>query len=127
MILWAPISAGELFDKITILRLKAARIADPAKRHAVAFELRQLEAIAAKVTDSPGLRALVAQLHAINTRLWDIENAKRAAEARQDFGDAFVALARAVYRENDRRAEVKAAINRLVGSEIVEQKSYSGA
>jgi hypothetical protein len=70
------------------------------------------------------LKALEAELQAINTDLWDIEDAIRAADARGDFGAVFVALAQSVYRTNDRRAEVKKRINILLGSAIVEEKSY---
>jgi hypothetical protein len=37
-----------------------------------------------------------------------------------------VGLARAVYRTNDRRAAIKREINGLLGSALVEEKSYAG-
>jgi hypothetical protein len=121
----APVSAGELIDKITILRVKAARIGDPAKEANVRIELALLEETAARaLLQSPELEELVAQLTEINAALWDIEDGKRDCERRQDFGPAFVALARRVYIDNDRRAAVKRQINTLAGSEIVEEKSY---
>jgi hypothetical protein len=124
MAILAPVSAGELVDKITILRVKAERI-DPAKVDNVRKELALLEAVAARelpATDE--LERLSAELTAINAALWDIEDGKRDCERRGDFGSDFVRLARAVYIENDRRAAVKRAINLAVGSEIVEEKSY---
>jgi hypothetical protein len=33
-------------------------------------------------------------------------------------------LARSVYRHNDRRAAIKRMINELLGSRIIEEKSY---
>jgi hypothetical protein len=121
----APVSAGELIDKITILRVKAMRIGDPAKEANVRIELALLEETAAReLPQSAGLESLVAELTGINAALWDIEDGKRDCERRQDFGPAFVALARRVYIDNDRRAAVKRQINTLVGSEIVEEKSY---
>jgi hypothetical protein len=121
----APVSAGELIDKITILRVKATRIGDPAKEANVRTELALLEEIAAReLSRSPQLEDLVAQLTEVNAALWDIEDGKRDCERRQDFGPDFVALARRVYIDNDRRAAVKRQINTLVGSEIVEEKSY---
>jgi hypothetical protein len=121
----APVSAGELIDKITILRVKATRIGDPAKEANVRAELAQLEDIAAReLALSPELDDLTSQLTEINAALWDIEDGKRDCERRQDFGPNFVALARRVYIDNDRRAAVKRQINTLVGSEIVEEKSY---
>ena len=121
----APISAGELIDKITILRVKAQRIADPAKEANVQAELALLEATAAEdLQPSPELERLTGELTEINAALWDIEDGKRDCERRQDFGPDFVALARRVYMDNDRRAAVKRQINMLVGREIVEEKSY---
>lgn len=120
-----PVSAGELVDKITILRVKAERI-DPAKRPNVQRELEALEAVAREaLPPSPELAALTAELFAVNAALWDVEDGKRDGERRQDFGPAFVELARRVYRENDRRAAIKRRINDLLGSEIVEEKSYA--
>ena len=120
----APISAGELVDKITILRVKAERI-DAAKAPNVLKELRLLEALAAEaLPDTPELAALFAELTGVNAALWDIEDGKRDCERRQDFGDEFVRLARAVYLENDRRAAIKRAINDATGSDLVEEKSY---
>ncbi|MEJ2814650.1 MULTISPECIES: DUF6165 family protein [unclassified Caulobacter] len=121
----APVSAGELIDKITILRVKAARIGDAAKEANVRKELALLEEIAAReLTSSPELDDLTDQLTEINAALWDIEDGKRDCERRQDFGPRFVELARRVYVDNDRRAAVKRQINTLAGSDIVEEKSY---
>jgi len=125
MSIMAPISAGELVDKITILRVKAARIGDPAKEANVLKELAMLEAIAADaLPGSAEIERLTGELAEVNAALWDIEDGKRDCERRQDFGDRFVALARSVYIENDRRAAIKRAINEAAGSDIVEEKSY---
>jgi len=125
MSIMAPISAGELVDKITILRVKAARIGDPAKEANVRKELAMLEAIAADALPaSADIDRLTGELAEVNAALWDIEDGKRDCERRQDFGDRFVALARSVYIENDRRAAIKRAINEAAGSDIVEEKSY---
>lgn len=121
-----PVSAGELVDKITILEIKAERIGDEAKRANVARELALLRAARAEhLAETEALDRLTAELAAINAALWEIEDAIRACEARGDFGDAFVALARSVYRTNDRRAAVKRAINEATGSALVEEKSYA--
>jgi len=121
----APVSAGELVDKITILRVKVTRIDDAAKAANVRAELALLEATADQALEgSPELDRLTAELTQINAALWDVEDGKRDHERRQDFGPSFVTLARQVYIDNDRRAAVKRAINVLVGSEIVEEKSY---
>jgi hypothetical protein len=122
-----PVSWGEIIDKITILRLKRERITREAARANVAHELRLLEEIAAPlVAEVPALAPLEDRLAAINASLWDVEDALRAAEKAGDFGASFVALARSVYRLNDERAAVKRQINDLVGSSLVEEKSYDG-
>jgi hypothetical protein len=124
MAILVPVSAGELLDKVTILRVKAERI-DPAKRANVVKELELLEAVAGReLPDTPELRACTEELAAVNAALWDIEDGKRECERRQDFGPAFIRLARAVYVENDRRAAIKRRINEAVGSDLVEEKSY---
>jgi hypothetical protein len=60
----------------------------------------------------------------VNESLWQIEDDIRAADARGDFGPAFVELARSVYRTNDRRAELKRRINALLGSAMRDEKQY---
>jgi hypothetical protein len=125
MSILAPISAGELVDKITILRVKALRIGDPAKEANVRKELALLEATAREhLPVTAELERLTAELTEINAALWDIEDGKRDCERRQDFGEDIVALARRVYIDNDKRAAIKRAINAAAGSEIVEEKSY---
>ena len=125
MEIMAPISAGELLDKISILEIKAARLADPAKRANVLHELERLVAIrTAEAFMTPAIESLARELRAVNEGLWDVEDGKRDCERRQDFGPSFVELARRVYRENDRRAAIKRAINEAAGSSIVEEKSY---
>lgn len=125
--IWAPVSVGELLDKVTILRIKAARIPDEAKLAHVRAELAALEAVTAAVPATPTLDALLDALQATNETLWEVEDALRDCEARSDFGPDFVRLARAVYVTNDRRAGLKREVNRLTGSALVEEKSYAGA
>ncbi len=124
MLVQIPVSVGELVDKVTILRIKARRIGAD-RRANVERELDLLGAILDRsLPQTEAIAALARDLEAVNVRLWDIEDGKRACERRQDFGPAFVALARAVYIENDRRAALKKEINLLTGSAIVEEKSY---
>ena len=120
-----PTSPGELIDKLTILRLKAERITDPAKLAHVRHEQQVLTQIAdAALPRTAALATLWEALFEVNADLWAIEDDIRACEARHDFGPAFVALARAVYVTNDERAAIKKRINLLLGSTIVEEKSY---
>ena len=120
-----PASWGEVIDKLTILEIKRERIADAAARENVARELAQLAAVCeAGLAMTAPLLALREALRDINTRLWEIEDDIRDCERRQDFGEAFVRLARAVYHSNDERARLKRAINAATGSALVEEKSY---
>ena len=124
MIIMAPISVGELIDKITILTIKIARISDPLKLENITKELVQLRAIADELTVPLELSVYYKQLLMVNQDLWDIEDSKRKHEKEQRFDDEFIQLARQVYLKNDYRAELKKKINLLMGSTIVEEKSY---
>jgi hypothetical protein len=124
--LLVPLSPGELLDKITILRIKVARIQDAAKLANVKRELALLQQTwkdsgAAAVHDvALDERAL----ENVNERLWDIEDRIRDKEAHQTFDREFIELARAVYICNDERAAIKKRINLQLGSSLVEEKSY---
>ena len=120
-----PVSPGELLDKITILRIKAARIMDAVKLANVKTELALLESTwrASGCADS-GLAQEEHALQRVNEQLWDIEDRIRDKEARQTFDREFIELARAVYVSNDERAAIKKRINTQLGSRIVEEKSY---
>jgi hypothetical protein len=124
MIIMAPISIGELLDKITILTIKVARISDPLKIENIIKELVQLRAIADELKAPLELNVYYKQLLMVNQDLWDIEDNKRKHEQEQRFDDEFIKLARQVYLKNDYRAELKKKINLLMGSTIVEEKSY---
>ena len=122
----AEISPGELIDKITILEIKLERLDDTAKIDNVRTELDTLaETRAAVVPASPELASLTAELKEINGRLWEIEDSIRERERDKDFGPDFVELARGVYMTNDRRSRVKRRINELLGSRLIEEKSYA--
>ena len=121
----AEISAGELFDKITILEIKKARISDKQKLIDVEKELLSLYKTVQKfIPDQSKVLKLVEKLKEINLKLWDIENGKRTAEKNKDFGDKFIELARSVYKSNDERARLKLEINTTLGSNIKEVKSH---
>lgn len=124
MTLLVPVSWGELLDKISILRIKSERMEDPAKLENVRHELEQLEQIRGRVEESDELVRLEGELRRVNESLWEIEDEIRLCEKAKDFGPRFVELARAVYTTNDRRAEVKYLVNMLLGSDVVEEKSY---
>lgn len=126
MKLMTEISVGEFLDKVTILEIKAERISDAAKLENVNRELNILRGIWAEAgIDYPGLAEHTAELKAINEAIWEIEDNIRDKEREQCFDDGFIQLARSVYFTNDRRAAVKRDINVAVGSNLIEEKSYS--
>ena len=120
-----PISPGELLDKITILRIKAARMTDAKKVANVKHELSLLEQTwrdsGAAAVDLGGDEA---ELTRVNEMLWVIEDEIRDEEHAQRFEEKFIELARAVYVTNDERAAIKKRVNTKLGSTIVEEKSY---
>lgn len=116
---------GEVADRISILRLKVERVADPGAREQVCAHLAALEAAWARA----GLPALehapgFSELCAVNARLWAVEDALRACERNGRFDGDFVALARSVYQLNDRRAALKRTLDEVLGSPLREVKSY---
>jgi hypothetical protein len=120
------VSPGELIDKITILEIKLERIKDTLKLVNVRTEWETLTAARDDaLPKSAELDRLAAELKEVNIRLWEIEDRIRDCERAKDFGAKFVELARGVYLNNDRRSEIKRAINELLGSRLVEEKSYA--
>ncbi len=121
----APVSFGELLDKISILQIKSERMTDPAKLANVRNELSALETSwMAHPAAGGDVAELRVQLKAVNERLWEIEDDIRIKEKAREFDDGFIKLARSVYVENDERARIKKGINLALGSVYVEEKSY---
>ena len=126
MTLKVDVSAGEFLDKITILEIKSERIKDEAKLRNVRKELDLLRNIWA---ESPLSRSDIStqmeELKRVNESLWDIEDKVRLKEAAHTFDNEFIELARSVYQINDKRSVIKRELNRLLGSELMEEKSYT--
>jgi hypothetical protein len=121
-----PVSWGELIDKLTILEIKHERITNEPARTNVVNELSFVRAAAdSAISGDDRLHALKGRLKAINEKLWRIEDAIRAKEVAGVFDGDFIELARAVYRCNDERSAVKREINVVLGSELLEEKSYT--
>jgi len=120
-----PISWGELIDKITILEIKQLNIKSLNAQSNIEKELVYLNAI---VKDNEGLAEFVKeikkQLLNVNMQLWQVEDDIRSKELKQEFDTVFIGLARSVYRLNDDRAKLKKQINKLLNSELTEEKSY---
>ena len=123
MIVLAPISVGELIDKITILEIKLDIINDNSKRDNIHNELNQLLDILNKL-DLPDITVLRKKLKQVNNELWEIEDNKRDCEHNKQFDDFFIEQARQVYLKNDYRASIKRDINIFCKSDIIEEKSH---
>ena len=121
------ISVGELFDKITILKIKLKKFNDIEKLKNIKTELEVLVDQSNKINlvNKESLNNNVQKLQAINEELWDIENIKREYEANKDFGESFIKVSRDVHFKNDIRASIKKEINLLSDSKIREEKEYS--
>ena len=122
-LIMAPISVGELLDKISILEIKQffAR-KDTAKLANIETELSQLCEL--YTIADPTVQSLYDELKSINKMLWHIEDYKRICEQEKNFGIDFVNAARQVYIRNDERARIKREINRVTDSHIIEEKIY---
>ena len=125
MLINVPVSVGELFDKISILDIKTKKIKNKHDLKIIKYELSKLRKI---VKDKKLLSTIIKKkynsLKLINQKLWNIENQKRKCEKLKKFDKNFISLARKVYIFNDKRAVIKREINKLLGSEIEEIKSY---
>jgi len=123
--IYSEISAGELFDKISILEIKKNKIKDKTKRNIILKELSTLqETVNENIEKSKSLTKLYKKRKTVNLKLWKIEDDIRDCERKRNFKNKFIKLARAVYFTNDDRSRVKNKINRLTKSNISEVKSY---
>ena len=108
----APISWGELIDKITILEIKKENIKSGSALININKELDYLNEV---VNSNNCVFELVCdlkqQLQLVNLQLWQVEDDIREKELRQEFASAFIELARSVYHLNDERAKIKKLIN----------------
>ena len=120
----APISIGELLDKLSILTIKSFKILDKEKARMVRNELRLLSPLADKYMSDPKTEDLYTDLLSVNISLWDIEDELRRMEKAQQFDDMFIKFARRVYQVNDKRFEIKKKINEQHGAGIQEVKQY---
>ena len=125
MIINIPISLGELIDKISILAIKEKKITDEKKNNLIREELTLLKESLNDTVKNNAINNYLNQLIDVNSTLWKIEDEIRNCEKNKKFDQTFIELARSVYINNDKRAEIKLEINNKFGSKIVEVKSYT--
>lgn len=123
--LMIPVSFGELFDKISILKIKSIKFSDPVKLLNVKKEFEKLMSVASTRFDQAIIEQCILSMMEVNQTLWDIEEAIRKKEFNKQFDEEFISLARNVYFYNAERSEKKKLINKELGSLIVEEKDYS--
>src|SRR5262249_41485932 len=113
-------------DKITILELKIENIGDDRKLDNIRREYKaMMEVYCAAIVETEAMRALSAELKKANATIWRLEEDIRDKERKKIFDDDFIAMARSAYRTNDIRAATKRAINELLNSQFIEEKSHA--
>ena len=117
------VSNGELVDKVSILSIKLKKIKSSSKRANVQKEFALLFPLMKRIGISES-SSFFQNLMEINTKLWEIEDQIRHKESMGEFDEAFIELARSVYRQNDKRAQIKRRINHKTESDIIEEKEY---
>jgi len=121
-ICYIPVSIGELYDKYTILQIKKEKINNIDKLAYITTELTHLQPLIDKFKLE---LELLEKIKNVNERLWEIEDNIRIKEAKLEFDEEFINLARLVYKTNDERYSIKAVINNIYNSVIQEIKDYS--
>lgn len=126
--IYIPVSIGEIFDKISILKIKQEKIKDQSKlifvEKEMCFLTNCVENLLKNDSDNK-LQEKINEITAINKKLWEIEDEIRQKEREKNFDNEFINLARMVYITNDDRFRVKNEINNMFSSEIKEVKSYN--
>jgi hypothetical protein len=74
-------AAGEVLDRLSILRIKAERIKDESRLIHIHRELAAMEHAAGSWLHQSQAEALLDQLQQVNERLWDVEDSLRDCEA----------------------------------------------
>ena len=121
----SEISAGELFDKISILEIKLDKVKNENNLKIINKEYKSLkESQDSNIETTEKTKKLYDEIKEINLKLWDIEDNIRICEKNKDFGKKFIELAKLVYITNDQRSKTKSKINELLGSNIKEIKQY---
>ena len=121
----SEVSAGELFDKISILEIKLDKIKDKSSQEEIAKEYKSLkEAKNLNIKSTEKIEDLFKKIKEVNLKLWNIEDKIRICEKNKDFGETFIDLARSVYVNNDKRAQIKSEISKRLSSNIKEIKQY---
>lgn len=121
------VSTGEIFDKLSILEIKKAKVKDINKLVNINTELLLLSKCFNSILltlNKDKLIQLYESLKKVNESLWEIEDAIRIKEKNNEFDEDFIELTKSVYITNDNRSDIKYEINKISKSEIIEEKNY---
>lgn len=119
----APISIGELLDKITILEIKFKHVSDARQRANIEHEHAELEKLIVGQW-TPVLVEFKQPLADVNQVIWDLEDLVRSKHDHGTYDAEFIDCAVSIFQRNDERAAIKKQINERLGSKIVEEKLY---
>lgn len=125
------VSAGEVADRLSVLKVKREKMLDGGRREAVAQDLAALRARIDEIMTSQGewvsrqFEEAVADLEEINDALWETLAEQRKAMAANS--EEFPILARRVVDLNSQRYERKCRLDSDVCSTLREYKEYHAA
>ena len=102
---------------LSILEIKLDKIKDKSSQEEIAKEYKSLkEAKNLNIKSTEKIEDLFKKIKEVNLKLWNIEDKIRICEKNKDFGETFIDLARSVYVNNDKRAQIKSEINKILGN-----------
>jgi hypothetical protein len=122
-VVYAPISIGELLDKLTILEIKKEQLTDPNRLKNVLTEEDELRKLLAHI-NIPDLDTFFKELKEVNYQIWDSENVVRILDKENRLDQTFIDEAIKIRHYNDRRSVIKHTLNLKVNSKIIEEKSF---
>ena len=128
-IILIPTAPGELIDKITVLKIKREYISHPERVANIERELSLLEEARKKhFPDTEELLGKITELEdrlkEANETIWHMSEKIRELMDAKDIGQDFIDVSLKIHLSNDTRAAIKKEINTLLGSTIIEEKSY---
>lgn len=129
IIIPTPTSPGELIDKITVLKIKREKIVHPERAANIERELLMLEEARERhFPDTEELLGKILELEVrlkeVNETIWHMSERIRELADAKKFSQDFIDASLKIHLSNDVRAAIKKEINLLLGSSIIEEKSY---
>lgn len=123
-----PVSASDLMDRYSILKVKCENMRKETARREAIRQLQIMKKYLRRMPDfylamrKPPLKTLVADLVAVNSELWKVEDEIREVMGKDE--RKFTQLARRVITLNGRRSRLKKLVDKLYPSYMRELKEY---